>query len=70
MMDDHKPSTLDKFLEEMRDAFIGSDVICSADPGIQYWMKPSPDEADRMTDVVRSMFTHGGWKAPLEVNDE
>jgi hypothetical protein len=70
-MAEGKPSTLDKFLEEMNDAFMGSEIICSADPGIQYWMRPTPDEADRVTDVVRRMFyPRGGWKAPLEVNDE
>lgn len=49
----------EKFLNEMRDVLLGSEIISSS------WgtlIKPTPDEVDAMTRVVRDMFAYGGWK--------
>lgn len=46
------------FLTELRDAFLGSEVI-SYPAG---WVMPIPSEADRMVEVVRKMFRYSDWQ--------
>ena len=54
---------LEKFLDELRDALLGSEVISSFLPsGMRNYVRPAPSEADRMVNVVREMFRHGDWQ--------
>jgi hypothetical protein len=51
----------EEFFSEMYDAFIGSSVIEMPNVRDRIMIKPTPCEAEEMVQVVRDVFTSGGW---------